>query len=74
MIEIRVLRAGSMHVQTARKRLDDNGVDALALAPCSIPHGAVDRLWDGTDRVLHAHDAGSVFKSCRQHNRRYRAA
>ena len=44
MIEVRVLRIGSMHVQTARKRFDDNGVDALALASSSIPHGTVDRL------------------------------
>ena len=71
MIEIRVLRAGSMHIQTARKRFDDNGVDTLALASGTVPLGTVDSLGDRTDRVFNAHDAGGVFGNCRQRNRRY---
>ena len=62
MIEIRVLRRGSMHIKTACERFDDDGVDTLALASGPVPHGPVDRLGDGTDRLLNAHDASGVVR------------
>ena len=63
-----------MQIQAPRKRFDNDGVDALALASGTIPHGAVDLLGNGTDRVLHAHDAGSILRSCRQRNCHSRTA
>ena len=61
-------RGGGVQLQTAGNRFDDDSIEAFRFPPCPLPNRAVDRIGDGTNRVLRAHNAGNVVALRRQCN------
>jgi len=68
MVEIRVLGGVGVKLQAASELFDNHSVDALVFATCTVAHGEVDRLGNGTNRVLHAQGAGHLLRTCRRCN------